>query len=258
MVFPSSSSTGETSLPPWFGFAVGAMAGFTLSAGFIGLVLGYSLGGGSTGAARAPIAAQPTAPTPPPPPGEAAPAANVPAVGKGDHVRGDPDAPITVIEYSDFECPFCKRHHPTLVQLMDVYKGKVNWVYRHFPLSFHANAQKEAEASECVASLNGNDAFWKFTDLLVERTQAGGNGFALDKLPALAKEVGVNEGKFKECLDGGKMEQVVKDQMNEGVNAGVQGTPANFIVDNVNKVTKEVSGAVPLTSFQATIDAMLK
>lgn len=81
-----------------------------------------------------------------------------------DHILGDRSARVAIIEYSDYECPFCHRVHPTYKQIMDQYDGKVMWVFRHFPLAFHPEAMPLAIASECVASLKGNDAFWKFTD----------------------------------------------------------------------------------------------
>ena len=83
-----------------------------------------------------------------------------------DHVRGDRNAPIVMIEYSDYECPFCSRFHPTMKQVMQEYEGQIAWAYRHFPLSFHPYAQVLAEGSECVAELGGNDAFWEFTDAI--------------------------------------------------------------------------------------------
>ena len=91
-----------------------------------------------------------------------------PVYGK-DHWRGSKNARFVLVEYSDFECPFCKRFHPTAQQLLDEYKGEIAWVYRHFPLtSLHAKAQKAAEASECVYEQRGDSAFWKFADLLFD------------------------------------------------------------------------------------------
>jgi protein-disulfide isomerase len=90
---------------------------------------------------------------------------NVPPIDPAtDHIFGDKNATIAVIEYSDFECPFCHSVHPTYLQIMDQYDGKVMWVYRHFPLSFHADAMPLAIGSECVAKLKGNDAFWTYTN----------------------------------------------------------------------------------------------
>lgn len=94
--------------------------------------------------------------------------AQAPVVAKGEHYRGAANAKIVLVEYSDFECPFCQRFHPTMVQLLEEYPQDVAWVYRHYPLSFHPSAQKAAEASECVAKLADNETFWSFADSLYE------------------------------------------------------------------------------------------
>src|SRR3989344_3729003 len=99
--------------------------------------------------AKAVIPAQPTVNTPPPT--QPTPAAiQTFAISKIDHIRGNYDAPVTLVEFSDFECPFCERHYPTLKKILTDYKDQVRLVYKHFPLTFHPNAQKAAEASECA------------------------------------------------------------------------------------------------------------
>lgn len=193
-----------------------------------------------------------------PQPNAPAAAAKTPKVTSDDHVRGDKNAPIALIEYSDLECPFCKTFHPTAKKILEEYKGKVKWIYRHYPLSFHANAQKEAEASECVNELGGNDAFWKYIDAIYERTTANGTGFALDKLGPLAAEVGVNQAQFQTCLDSGKMAQKVKDQMTLGSSEGVTGTPGNILLVVKSGETKLIPGALPFEQFKPVIDELLK
>jgi len=179
-----------------------------------------------------------------------------PEVTTDDHIRGNKNAKVTLVEYSDMECPFCKRFHPTMQQVMADYGDKVKWVYRHFPLSFHANAQKEAEASECAAKLGGNDGFWKYTDKIFEKTTSNGTGFALDQLVPLAKEIGLNESKFKSCLDTGEFAQKVKDQITTGTAEGVTGTPGTIIID-AKGGTQLVPGAVPYEQIKPMIEKAL-
>jgi protein-disulfide isomerase len=176
-----------------------------------------------------------------------------------DHIHGNPNAPVSLIEYSDFECPFCKRFHVTAKEIINSYGGKVNWVYRHFPLSIHnPGAQKQAEASECVNQLGGNDAFWKFIDAIYARTQSNGNGFPLTQLVPLGKEIGLDEKQLKECLDSGKQASRVQEDIDEGARIGITGTPANILLHNNTGEVALKFGAHPLDAFKADVDRLLE
>jgi protein-disulfide isomerase len=189
----------------------------------------------------------------------AARAKNVRRVSKNrDHIYGNPDAKVSLIEYSDFECPFCKRFHPTAKKLVEIYDGNVNWVYRHFPLSFHnPGAQKQAEGSECAAELGGNDAFWKYANLIYQRTRSNGKGFPLNRLVPLAKEIGLDERKFQACLDGGKMAARVSEDSTEGIQIGITGTPGNVLLNNETGAVALKPGALPLEALKGEIDHLL-
>lgn len=195
----------------------------------------------------APIADnQPSADQPP-----AAPAGPVkPVDEKKDHIIGPKNAKVTLIEYSDFECPFCGKHDPTLKQVLSEYPKDVRLVYRHYPLPFHPNAEKAAEAAECAAKLGGNDAFWKMHDKLFEKSRA--QQLAPEVYVPLAKEIGLSEGKFKACLDSGETKKAIDQDAAEGGAAGVEGTPATFVNG------KLVSGAQPFPNFKQEIDSALK
>jgi protein-disulfide isomerase len=178
------------------------------------------------------------------------------AITKDDWIRGDKNAPIKIVEYSDTECPFCQRHHETLKTLIDEYKGKVAWVYRYFPIaSLHSKAPKEAEALECAGSLGGNDIFWKYADMVYKNTPTN-NGLDPAELPKFAEKVGLDKSKFEECLTSGKFAEKVKKMSEDAVSAGAQGTPHNVIVFGDQKVP--VAGAYPIEQFKTIIDGMLK
>ncbi|MBU1104686.1 thioredoxin domain-containing protein [Patescibacteria group bacterium] len=166
-------------------------------------------------------------------------------ITKNDHIRGNFDSPITLVEFSCFECPFSARHNPTLIKILDDYKGKVRLVYKHFPLGFHPNAQKAAEASECA---DEQGKFWEYHDKLFENFQLG---YSIENFKQWAKDLGLNSGKFNDCLDSGKFAQKVRDDFQEGSAKGVNGTPATFINGQL------VSGALPYESFKQIIDNLL-
>ena len=174
-----------------------------------------------------------------------------------DHINGEKNARILLFEYSDMECPYCKRFHPTAQQIVDDFKGDVAWFYRHLPLPFHANAAKEAEASECANELGGNSAFWKYVNALFVKTNSGGSGFALDDLAPLAVEIGLNESKFESCLDSGKFADRIKSDVATATSLGVNGTPGNILLDTKTGKTKLMPGAYPFEDFKKAIEEML-
>jgi len=142
-------------------------------------------------------------------------------------------------------------------QIIKDYGDKLAWVYRSYPLSFHQNAEKEAEAAECAAELGGNQAFWKYIDVIYERTTSNGTGFALNKLAPLAKEVGLDENKFKQCLDSGKYAQYIAQVRADGQNAGIQGTPGTIIVAKDGR-RGIIAGALPIEKVKEQINALLQ
>ncbi|HUD44873.1 MAG TPA: DsbA family protein [Patescibacteria group bacterium] len=182
---------------------------------------------------------------------------NIKPVTNSDIIRGNVNAKVTLVEYSDEECPFCKSFHPTMKQLMTDYGDKVRWVYRTYPLPFHQNADKEAQATLCVNDLGGNDLAWNFIDKIFERTTSNGTGFSLDALGPLAAEVGVDQTAFQSCLDSNKFEQAVKDEEADGTQAGVQGTPTTIILAD-GKKPQVLVGALPEDQLKTAIDAALK
>ncbi len=180
-------------------------------------------------------------------PAELPPANDVrPVDASRDHIWGNADAKVTLIEYSDFECPFCGRHYSTMKQLKEAYPNDIRVVFRHFPLSFHAEAQKAAEASECAAD---QGKFWEMYDIIFEANLAG--DMSVSKWKSAASDLGLDTEKFNNCLDSGEKAARVAEDLNEGSGAGVEGTPATFVNGQV------VSGALPFDSFKQIIDAEL-
>jgi protein-disulfide isomerase len=158
--------------------------------------------------------------------------------------KGPESAPVTIVEFSDFQCPFCSRAKGTVDEVVKTYGDKVRLVFRHFPLSFHQDAPKAAEASACAADQN---KFWEFHDKLFSNQAA----LKVDDLKKAAADLGLDTARFNECLDSGKKAELVKKDQTAGEKAGVTGTPAFFI----NGIA--LSGAVPAEEFKAIIDSEL-
>ena len=187
-----------------------------------------------------PVAQVPTDPS-------SAPDTNI-EITKDDYIYGDKDAKITLVEFSDFECPFCSRFHPTAQKLVDEYPGQVRWVYKHFPLSsIHKQAQSAAEASECAGDIGGNDAFWAYGNKLFENQKTLGRNLYV----RLAEDLSLDSDDFAECVDERKFQDKVIADYQRGVEAGVRGTPGSFING------QPVSGAVPYEDLKRIVDSLL-
>lgn len=175
-----------------------------------------------------------------------------------DHILGNPNAPLKIVEYSDTECPYCKQFHITLKRVMDEYgkSGKVAWVYRHFPIDqLHPKARKEAEALECASELGGVTKFWEYTDLVYSTTNSN-NTLDPAELPKIANKIGLNVTAFNTCLSSGKYAAKVEADYQDAVKAGGRGTPNSIIVSTDGTKTT-VQGAQSYEALKSTIDALL-
>jgi protein-disulfide isomerase len=164
---------------------------------------------------------------------------------EGFPAKGPKDAPVTIVEFSDFQCPFCSRVVPTISEIEKKYAGKVRLVFRQYPLPFHPNAPKAAEAALCA---NEQGKFWEMHDAMFSDQ----NQLAVDNLKATAAKLGLKADDFNKCLDSGKQAATVQADISAGSAAGVSGTPTLFI----NGVA--LSGAQPLEQFTKIIDQELK
>ena len=191
---------------------------------------------------------------------QAQPAGQADVAGRGDApVLGESNAKVAIYLFSDFQCLFCEKFFSgAMKQIKTDYidTGKVKLIFRNFPLAFHANAQKAAEAAECA---NRQGKFWPYHDLLFKNGKSDGTGLAVEDLKKYADQLGLNAGalgfgadKFNQCLDNGEAVDTVKKDQADGSAAGVTGTPVFFING------KKVSGAQPFSVFQTAIEEALK
>jgi protein-disulfide isomerase len=180
-------------------------------------------------------------------------------VTDADHIKGNPNAPVKIVEYSDFECPFCKRHHETLQGVVDKLGGEtVAWVFRQFPLEqLHpVKAMAAAMGSECVAELGGNDAFWNFTDSYFEETLTNNRTDTDTLIPKLALESGVNREAFTECFESQRHKAAIEADIADAVETGGRGTPWSVIIGPTGK-TYPVNGAMPASVIEQMIQVAI-
>jgi len=176
-----------------------------------------------------------------------------------DPIRGDPNAPITIVEFSDFQCPFCARFHvQTLPLILEEYteSGKVRFVYRDFPIQSHPNAMPAAVASECA---HEQDKYWQYHDVLFENQVLWSNMEIPDAIAVFkefATRLELNQDQFNSCLNSGKYIEEVNKDLNDGRNYGVSGTPG-FFIGNEKIGFIKINGAQPFESFKTIIDHQL-
>lgn len=230
-------------------FSLSTPVAIVIAGAFIAVAVFFGMRGTpSTGALpQQPVAQQPTGDL-----------EQMKPVASEDHIRGNPNAPVKIVEYSDMECPFCKRFHETMKQASTEYGDKVAWVYRHFPLDqLHSKARKEAVASECAAEQGGNTAFWKYMDRWFELTPSNNQTNIDTVLPQIAKEVGLDEAKFASCLASTKYDAHIEENVQNATATGGNGTPWSVVVGKNGK-KYPLSGAQPLDAVKQLIDLALK
>lgn len=175
------------------------------------------------------------------------------ALKADDHVLGNPNADVVVIEYSDPQCPFCQRFHQTMLKVMENYgkNGQIAWVYRHFPLEqIHPYAQKGGEALECANEQGGNNAFWKLMDKFFA---ADTQSIAPEEIPKLAQAIGLDGDKIATCMASGKYEERVKRDFTEGVVIGVKGTPYTVVWNKKTGKQMAINGAYPYDNVKTVV-----
>jgi protein-disulfide isomerase len=178
-------------------------------------------------------------------------------VDESDYILGNPNAPIVMIEYSDYDCPFCKQYHQTMHQIMDEYgvTGRIAWVYRQFPIAeLHPNAPKVSEAALCVGDIGGNDAFWTFSDLIFDGRDID-QGTNVTKLAQYAKTSGVDSSQYSACMNEGRMKQAVEDSIRDGYDAGARGTPYTILL--VGNQQAVINGAQPYDVVKSIVENLI-
>ncbi len=193
---------------------------------------------------------------------------NLSPITSTDHIRGDINAPVVIVEYSDTECPFCKAFHNTMKQILAQYNGKVAWVYRHMPLDcqegtklncqvVHNRARNEALATECASDQGGDAMFWKYLDEVFNRTTSNDT---LDpaQLPAIASFLGLDMNKFNTCMSTKKYADKIKNDEQSGENAGGEGTPYSVIVIKKTNQTLPLFGNQPIKNITSFLDTVIK
>lgn len=174
-----------------------------------------------------------------------------------EHIIGNPQAQIKLVEYSDPQCKFCKSFHPTMKRIMSEYgdSGKVAWVYRHFVV-LGAQSKTQAEATECATEIGGNEKFWQYLDLLFESKTEGGAFLPGKTIESVAEEVGLDKEKFNSCVQSGRHAETIEKMTKGAIAIGGTGTPFTIII-NGKDVVMPVVGAQPYEAVKTIIENAL-
>jgi protein-disulfide isomerase len=184
-------------------------------------------------------------------PTTAAAAVNVPPPTSADHIIGSPDAPIVLIEYSDFQCPFCSVIYPTIKRIVSESNGEIAWVMRNFPLeSIHPQARPAATAAECIAGLGGNNAFWKYADTVFNNQQQLNPSYSRQ----LALSFGIDAAQYDSCVAKDTYKDRIEAEVGDVVSNGGNGTPYT-VVYSKNYQTA-IPGALPYNQITAVIKSV--
>ena len=182
-------------------------------------------------------------------------------VWENTYIVWNPDAEITFVEYSDLECPYCKKLHEdgTIEQIIKDYDGKVNFVFKQFPLDFHVQAQMEAEAALCVWNIAWGEKYNEFIATVFKNSQANGQSYDVNSISDLASNMWVDKTKLVACINAWTNKELVNTQALEWRNLfGITGTPWNVFINNETGEWDKLPWAYPLDSFKEKIDSLLK
>jgi protein-disulfide isomerase len=175
-------------------------------------------------------------------------------VTEEDHILGNKDARVKVVNFSDMECSFCISFDSTMKKVVADYNGDVAWVYRHSPLDFHQNARPASDASECVAEIGGNEKFWVFLDKITEKLKSA---TGLVDMAEVAVSAGIDKAAFDACYGKGKFDTKIDEQISDSLVSGLEGTPYSVVILDGTPVTT-INGAYPIGEVKNIIDQYLK
>lgn len=170
-----------------------------------------------------------------------------------DHIIGSPTAPIVLVEYSDFQCPFCQMIYPTLKKIVSESNGQIAWVYREFPLSsIHPQAMPAANAAECIASQLGSAGFWRYADAVFSNQQQLSPAYSRQ----LAQQFGADMTKYDQCIASSQFQQVIDKDTAEAEAVGGNGTPFTVVINTKTGKAAPVSGALPYAQIMSVIKSL--